>query len=597
VANGVMEGLQNLDRAGKLTPEILAALRRSGPGAGSAAQLANAPLITMTDGDGRFSFADAPPGMATIRAQLHGYFGPSINEEYPAAATAVVTIVRDAPAVITLAMTPGGTISGRILDPQGKALVDAPVFISKLAFQEGKPVLQTVNQRMTDDRGEYRAYRLAPGEYYVSAAPPAVLPARLGRSREIPVATIYPNALDFAEATAVVVQGGDEVAGTDIQMRTARPVRISGRVVSPLPLGPVTSQIGGQVRDPALFVTLTTHDRQSMQNGPLSGAVSVKTADNTFTIQDVLPGRYDIYARVPISYGWDTANPPEKSTGPWAIGRTTIDVGSDNIEDLAIAIRPGMDVRGRLLVDGRPAAYSARIALQPDDSNFRISDGAFSGIYNQVAQFSAPLGLDGLFLVPLVPEGRYRVQVFLDRVEVPAAANRGQVAATSPPATGTAVPLSQTSPTPPLSSLPQTAFIADIRQGTLSVYDNGLSVGRDPVSLDIFIGTNASGIEGTVLGPEQKPVNGMTVVLVPPASRRQNSLLYKTARSDAQGRFVFLNLEPGEYKVFAWETIPSEAYLNAAFLAQYEERGVSATTVAAGRTSVEVNVIVRQRRP
>jgi hypothetical protein len=55
--------------------------------------------------------------------------------------------------------------------------------------------------------------------------------------------------------------------------------------------------------------------------------------------------------------------------------------------------------------------------------------------------------------------------------------------------------------------------------------------------IEVMVNTNAGSIQGTVMGPDQKPVPSTLVVLVPPENRRQNPVLYKTARSDPQGRF------------------------------------------------------------
>jgi hypothetical protein len=52
-----------------------------------------------------------------------------------------------------------------------------------------------------------------------------------------------------------------------------------------------------------------------------------------------------------------------------------------------------------------------------------------------------------------------------------------------------------------------------------------------------------------------------------------NRALYHTATSDSTGHFMLRNVAPGNYKVFAWQTIPAGAYFNSNFLAKYEARG------------------------
>ncbi len=48
---------------------------------------------------------------------------------------------------------------------------------------------------------------------------------------------------------------------------------------------------------------------------------------------------------------------------------------------------------------------------------------------------------------------------------------------------------------------------------------------------------------------------------------------HRDSRSDEQGVFHFDGVAPGSYKLFAWDNIPSGAFLNADFLKQYEDLG------------------------
>ena len=63
-------------------------------------------------------------------------------------------------------------------------------------------------------------------------------------------------------------------------------------------------------------------------------------------------------------------------------------------------------------------------------------------------------------------------------------------------------------------------------------------------------------------------------MLVPAARNRID--LYKTASTDQYGRFTFSNVAHGDYRVFAWEDIPQGAYMDAAYVARFEDRGIAA---------------------
>ena len=94
-----------------------------------------------------------------------------------------------------------------------------------------------------------------------------------------------------------------------------------------------------------------------------------------------------------------------------------------------------------------------------------------------------------------------------------------------------------------------------------------------------------------VVGSDQKPAAGKTVVLVPAVQRRQNPSLYKVGNSDAQGNVVLTNLAPGQYKLFAWDNVPVGAWMNPEFIAEVEGRGTSVTINAGSRQSAQARLI------
>jgi hypothetical protein len=162
----------------------------------------------------------------------------------------------------------------------------------------------------------------------------------------------------------------------------------------------------------------------------------------------------------------------------------------------------------------------------------------------------------GAFIFPAVPEGMYTVQV---------------------------------------TGLPANAYVADIREGGSSVYDSGLRVtSQTPAAIEVLVESNGGTLEGTVINPARQPAEGATVVLVPSVSRRGNIALYKMARSLAQGTFRMTGIAPGEYRLFAWESIPATAYMNAEYLAPYENRGVAVTIGAGATQRAEAGLIGRE---
>jgi hypothetical protein len=159
------------------------------------------PGQVVSDSEGRFTIQKAPAGPRTVRARREGYFAPLANGTYPADAIVPVTVKANETSNVRVVLVPGASVSGRVLDPAGRPLADAMIQIQRAAYVNGSPSLEIVNAGRTDDRGEYRLYRLAPGDFYISASPrPQIAlagPAKVDPNlREVPTTTFYPNTTD-----------------------------------------------------------------------------------------------------------------------------------------------------------------------------------------------------------------------------------------------------------------------------------------------------------------------------------------------------------------------------------------------------------------
>jgi uncharacterized surface anchored protein len=75
-------------------------------------------------------------------------------------------------------------------------------------------------------------------------------------------------------------------------------------------------------------------------------------------------------------------------------------------------------------------------------------------------------------------------------------------------------------------------------------------------------------------------------VLVPSDRRRWD--LYKTATTDRAGRLEIPDVAPGDYKLFSWEALAPNAYLNADVVSAIETQGRTVRVI--GSSSVDINV-------
>jgi hypothetical protein len=108
---------------------------------------------------------------------------------------------------------------------------------------------------------------------------------------------------------------------------------------------------------------------------------------------------------------------------------------------------------------------------------------------------------------------------------------------------------------------------------------------EESAPVEITLSTGGGEIRGIVRNKKGDPTTAR-VTLVPQPSRRGNTLLYRRAVSNASnGQFTLPDIAPGEYKVFAFESLPANADESAEFLAKYETRGHAVTVDAGARLS------------
>jgi protocatechuate 3,4-dioxygenase beta subunit len=508
----------------------------------------------VTDSAGRFTFSGVPVGPARVRAQLEGFFGPLLGADYASFVASNVTVAADRPATVILSLIPAATITGRVTNAAARPVAGAAIEIFRLGYEEGSPRFSPVWPvgAQSDDRGEYRLHSLPPGQYFVSANPMSAALSGTVRTttRDLPVQTFYPDTTDPTSAKPLVLSDGTELRGIDIRIGTVLTGTISGKFVSTLPPGVLTGGPLG-VRPTTPVISMVRVD------APLGAEEAVVSgiepdAEGNFEIRNVRSGTYDIIARLPIAAnnGWAPFGPPSRAPAPWAWGRTRIEMRNGvDVQGVSLVVRRGLDLKGRLIVEGNSPRPNVRISLIPESVS-SPKDGVGQQIFGQISAFTPVIEPDGSFLIPLLPEGKYRFRITFEG---------------SP-----------------------TAYLADIRQGAVSVYDNDLTVGNAEINpVDVVVNTNGGSVQGTVLGKDQKPIRA-TVVLVPQENRRQNSALYKQVRSDAQGRYQLEAIAPGPYRLFAWEAVQDGVWQSAEFLARNQQYGASVTIGGGARVSVDV---------
>jgi hypothetical protein len=116
----------------------------------------------------------------------------------------------------------------------------------------------------------------------------------------------------------------------------------------------------------------------------------------------------------------------------------------------------------------------------------------------------------------------------------------------------------------------QGLYVESVSLGDEDVLNNGLRLeSQQTRPLLITIAAGAGSISGRILG--EQPL-AATVALVPESGQRFH-VSHAFTYTDESGQFEITGVPPGDYRLFAWESIEPGAWQNADFVRAYESQG------------------------
>src|SRR5215472_7059286 len=271
-----------------------------------------------SDRDGRFIFENVAPGNYRLIATYEGGYVPAeYGQRSPTEQGSNFEIAAGQKMTgVQLAMSPTGSISGRVYGKNGEPVGNAQVMAMRQVYKDGRRTLTIVQMVATDDRGEYRLFWLAPGRYYVSAKPditelavnigqansynaPAVRitpPMRFGTFEQATLPSIktrrlktgeiveemylpvyYPGTPDPQSAAPIAVAAGATAGGVDVttEIGLLRPHHIRGRIIDQTtgqPVGQASISAVPHTNDPYFTIAAARSDVQGLFD--LSGVPS-----------------------------------------------------------------------------------------------------------------------------------------------------------------------------------------------------------------------------------------------------------------------------------------------------------------------------------
>ena len=417
------------------------------------------PIRVMADGQGRFGFRDMPAGSFSITSTRPGWVDGAYGRTRPSG-PALPLALTDGERVsgVTVPMWRYAAIAGTVNDESNDPIVNMPVRVLKRTITGGKTTLREYGSDQTDDHGNFRVTQLEPGDYvvvvpfqqpsgelpFVPAGDAAVLrdvmvtrvaaasaggggnmimlgggdapSAGIGEDgRQLAFATMfYPNSPVSARATVITVASGEEHAGVDFQMHAVPVSKISGIATGP----------DGNVANLQITLVPAEADANATSIETLNG---FSDGQGRFTIDGVPPGSYVLRAtrmpRMPmggqvmtysvnggsivvnqrVTMAGGAPPPPPNESTLWA--EMPVSVGSKDIENMSISMRPGVKMTGQIQFNGsaeRPAQdrlTQIAVLLEPADQR----QGQQTG--------TGRVEANGTFSTVGVPPGQYFVRI------------------------------------------------------------------------------------------------------------------------------------------------------------------------------------------
>jgi hypothetical protein len=500
----------------------------------------------VTDATGRFVFTGIEPGEYRLSAERFGFIRQNLGQKKINGIGTTFRLQADQRLTVAISLVPGAVITGRVLDEQGEPMTGAIVNAQSLEYLQGKRVPMPVGQGLplmasravTDDRGEYRLFWFAPGDYYISvfAAPRfegsatvnAGTPVLTGRlSVQPPIsnsfaAVYYPGVTGIDAATPVRVPISAEVRGVDINWRPVHLASVRGQFILP-EIPPMLDSAGRlRLQSQGGSIALTAAEGgRGISTGAIGGG-------DQFEFRNVAPGSYYL-------------NILQRRNDLTFFGRARVEVLDRDMDNLIVGLQPASTLRGRIVLDSAPSQTFAMNQLRLSAGD---DVGWGSNTTTQVVE-------NGTFALARVPPTKLRLT---------------------------------------MAGLPNGAFVAAARYGTTDLLvDDFVPVENQDLELHISF---ASGkVTGIVIDPMGKPYSPALVTMVPEERKRARPDLFFTRNTDAGGRFVFSGVPEGAYQVFAWEQIPPGAHQSSEFIQNFEGRGRFVRVTAGSSDELQVQLI------
>jgi hypothetical protein len=415
----------------------------------------------------------------------------------------------------------------------------------------GLKSFQSVESGRTDDRGEYRMFWLTPGRYYLNAGSPpgpaGGTPFRGGvvSPNQVPgesfLYSYYPGVSNLNQAVALDVAAGSEMSGVDFTVNRQQLLNVRGHVVD--------SRTGQPPPNVGINLSYQVFDG----GGSFSTGSNYNATTGTFELSNVNPGQYTIVATVT-----DTTVPLDRTTGSsrtLSSATLPVDITGADLENVVLTLIPSSPLSGQVSVLGTANAQPSAIRIQ-----FRPS---VNSVLTNTIGMNSPQGFglntpqvpvpnaDGTFRVEAMAPGEYRIG----------------------------------------ANIPPDYYLKEATYNQYDVLNMPFSFsGNDNGRLEIVVSPGAGQVTGMSLDEKSSPASGISMVLIPDQHRDRNDL-FRNTTSDSNGKYTLRGIPPGEYKLFAWDSMEQYAWFDPDVLAKFESQGKPVHVIESSNQTIDLKVL------
>jgi len=331
-------------------------------------------LSAVTDSGGNFSFRALPAGTYWIMANQAEF---TQKQQRGQMALNVTLGDGEEKTGVEIALQPGATLSGKVINEDDQPVANCSVNASRAATRQSPQGFGGGYGGVTDSDGTYRIHGISPGRYTLRAQCSQSFPAPHGFMRlndpEIPSEGYSPATYPGGGNTAtsgLLVDAGADLAGIDFHVQRSRMFTVRASVS-----GVDTALL------PTIQMFITSKDtQQDDEMGMLARAMGRR---GTYVFRNVAAGNYEVSAIL--------------AQGDKAFhGRQDVQVGNSQVTDIEMKMIAAASLSGSVVTDDPNVQFEGQqLSLQPLQPNYR---GAFP--------FS-PISKDGSFELKAVLPGHF----------------------------------------------------------------------------------------------------------------------------------------------------------------------------------------------